>query len=121
MPPDKILKDIVENEVKTQKLSDDALDWLDDFEDWVKKPTKLNGLNKYDLKTKKEQQMKVMRLERYSFDPKKDCSKQDWYGERRNSFRDDQTKAATGFSIDINAKSQHHYKSGSNTKANPFI
>jgi len=64
--------------------------------------------------------MKVMRLERYSFDPKKDCSKQDWYGVGRagNDGGDQlKIKEPIGFSMDIGARAQPRNRPGGFTKS----
>ena len=103
MPPDQILKDLVDNDVRMQTLEEDGLDWCDEFGEWLRKPRSESALKKYDLKSKDGHVMKVMRLERFSFDPEKDCSKQDWYGGRANNADGDrqQGKEAAGFSMDV--------------------
>ena len=80
---------MVSSDIKQYKLSDDAIDWLENFEDYLNSPDK-KSLDKYNLAMRKDHVMKVMRLDRYKFDPKADCSKQDWY----SSGKDKHIKAS---------------------------
>ena len=42
--PDQILKEIVD-EIKNEKISEDAMEWMDQFEQWIKDPP--DGKTKY--------------------------------------------------------------------------
>lgn len=72
--PDQILKEIVDG-IKREKISEDAMEWMDQFEQWIKHPP--DGNSKYQ---KKDKEMKVLRLDGYALSAGKGAQRVDWYG-----------------------------------------